>query len=308
MSDPNDKSVNEDRKHHYVPRFYLRQFACGDGRTEVMALTQQHHFVVGAPKAISRMGYEDDLHTIETQFGRASIEARIGREIEDPISKSPTWARVLAGEHRALGEGDIAILYLLCRHLERRNIAIRQFVESEQLRVQDPAFAVDYTEEERAMHDVIAAMPDGGHTFFLAGALQTAPILQELDEVGITILRSALPLRSSTNPALPVPLPDAERDRRCASGQPARRWWLPLAPDCGALVSIGGQQRGLLHADVGSDFVRLMNRTYLTQLLTMPAVRYCLADDPHIDDDLVWAGYEFVRRSERELRYIKMNS
>lgn len=307
MSDANDKSANEDRKHHYAPRFYLRQFACDAGRTEAMALTQQHNFVVGEPKAISRMGYEDDLHAIETLFGRTSIEARIGREIEDPISKSPTWARVLAGEYRALGESDIAILYLLCRHLERRNFATRQFIESEQLRVQNPSFAADYTEEERAMHDTIEAMPDGGHAFFLAGALQTAPILQELDEVGITILRSSMSLRSSTNPALTVPLPPSEQGRRCASGQPARSWWLPLAPDCGALVSIGGRQRGLVHADGDPPFVRLMNQTYLTQLLTIPAVRYCLADDPHVDEDLVWAGYQLIRRSERKLRYIKVN-
>lgn len=307
MSELHEKSANDARKHHYAPRFYLRQFACDVGRTEAMALTQQHNFVVGEPKAISRMGYEDELHAIETVFGRHSIEARIGREIEDPISKSPTWSRVLAGEYRSLGEGDIAILYLLCRHLERRNIATRQFIESEQLRVEDPSFVGDYTAEERAMHDAIAAMPDGGHAFFLAGALQTTSILQELDEVGITILRSSISLRSSTNPALVVPLPPSEQGRRCASGQPARSWWLPLAPDCGALVSIGGRQRGLTHAGSDTAFVRSMNQTYLTQLLTMPAVRYCLADDPYVGEDLILAGYELVRRSERKLRYVKAN-
>lgn len=50
-----------------------------------------------------------------------------------------------------------------------------------------------------------------------------------------------------------------------------------------------------------------MNQIYLTQLLTMPTVRYCLADDPHVDEDLIWAGYELVKRSERKLRYVKAN-
>lgn len=305
MSDPDFKSANEARKHHYAPRFYLRQFTCDTDRTEAMALTKQHDFVVGEPKAISRIGYEDDLHAIETLFGRTSIEARIGREIEDPIAKSPTWARVLAGDYRALGEGDIAILYLLCRHLERRNLATLKFIESEQLRVQQADFQSDYSAEERRMHAALAATPNGGHAFFLEGALQTASILQELDEVGIAICHSVEPLRSSTNPALTVPLPPDEQNRRCASGQPARAWWLPLSPHCGALVNLGCKRRGLVHEEGESAFVQHMNRLYLVQFLTMPAVRYCLADDPHIEEDLVWAGYQLVRRGERKLRYIK---
>jgi hypothetical protein len=305
MTHAHSKTANEARKHHYAPQFYLRQFACDTGRTEAMALTRQHDFVVGEPKAISHMGYEDDLHAIETMFGRTSIEARIGREIEDPISKSPTWALVLADDHRVLGEGDIAILYLLCRHLERRNLATLKFIESEQVRVRQANFKSDYTAEERHMHDALTATPNGGHAFFLEGALQTGSILQELDEVGITVCHSTEPLRSSTNPALTVPLPPGEQSRRCASGQPARAWWLPLSRHCGALVSLGCKQRGLIHEDGEAAFVRKMNQLYLVQLLTMPAVRYCLADDPHIDEDLVWAGYQLVRRGERKLRYIR---
>jgi hypothetical protein len=299
------KTANEARKHHYAPRFYLRQFTRDLARTEAMALTRQHDFVVGEPKAISRMGYEDDLHAIATKFGRASIEARINREIENPIARSPTWATVLAGDYGALGEGDIAILYLLCRHLERRNLATLEFLESEQKRIQTAEFSGDYTVEERVMHDAIASTPEGRHAFFLEGVLQTTSILRELDEVGVTIVRSPLSLRSSTNPALTVPLPLAERSLRCASGQPSRTWWLPLAPDCGALISIGGKRRGLVHAEGESSFARRMNQMYLVQLLSMPAVRYCLAEDSHIDEDLVWAGYRQVRRSHHKLRYIK---
>jgi hypothetical protein len=307
MSDPPSPSANEARKHHYAPQFYLRQFACDAAGTAAMALTQQHDFIVGEPKAISRMGYEDDLHTIETRFGRTSIEARVAREIEDPISKSPTWARVRAGDYRALGEGDVAILYLLCRHLEYRNHATLKFIESEQVRVQDPKLHFDYTVEEREMHAAIAAAPNGAHAFFLEGALQAAGILQELDEVGITMVHSALPLRSSTNPTLTVPLPPEEQGRRTAAGQRARTWWLPLSRECGALISLGGRQRGLVHAGDEPLFSRHMNRLYLIQLLETPAVRYCLADDPHVDEDLVWAGYQLVRRGERKLRYVKVN-
>ena len=308
MATKGTKFVNEARRHHYAPQFYLRQFACDDSLSRVRVLTQQHEFIVGEAKAISRMGYEDDLHSIETLFGRTSIEAKIAREIETPIAQSPTWSRVVARNYGALGESDVAILYLLCRHLERRNLATLKFIESEQIRVRLPEYQLDYSDEERRMHDAIAAAPKGAHAFFLEGVLQTTPILEELDEVGITICQSVDPLRSSTNPSLTVRVPAPEADRRCASGQPARAWWLPLSRSCGALITLGTSRRGLFHEPQGSGFVRYMNRLYLVQLLSSPAVRYCLADDSFIDADLSWADYQRVSQKGQKLRYRKISS
>jgi hypothetical protein len=80
---------------------------------------------------------------------------------------------------------------------------------------------------------------------------------------------------------------------------------IPLSRECGVLISLGGHRRGLVHAGDEPVFAGHMNRLYLVQLLQMPAVRYCLADDPHVEEDLVWAGYQLVRRGKGKLRYVK---
>src|SRR5438093_11929706 len=53
---------NEPKRHHYVPQFYLRRFACSDDHNKVRVLERHRDIVVSDRKSIDRIGYEEGLH------------------------------------------------------------------------------------------------------------------------------------------------------------------------------------------------------------------------------------------------------
>jgi hypothetical protein len=55
-------SDNAPKRHHYVPQFYLRRFACTDDPNKVLVLEQHRDSLVADRKSIDRIGYEDALH------------------------------------------------------------------------------------------------------------------------------------------------------------------------------------------------------------------------------------------------------
>ena len=65
---------NEPKRHHYVPQFYMRQFACTADANKIMTLERHRDVVVAAPKSIGGIGYEDHLHDYEVDGVRTSIE------------------------------------------------------------------------------------------------------------------------------------------------------------------------------------------------------------------------------------------
>jgi hypothetical protein len=65
---------------HYVPQFYLRRFALPGG-THVPVLARPNRQVITDEKAISAIGYEEDLHTLQTPAGPISLEKIINDRI-----------------------------------------------------------------------------------------------------------------------------------------------------------------------------------------------------------------------------------
>ena len=54
------------------------------------------------------------------------------------------------------------------------------------------------------------------------------------------------------------------------------------------------------------DAARVINRQYLGQHQNSLSVRYLIADDEHLAEDLNWAGYRFERRTKPGFRYCKI--
>lgn len=50
---------------------------------------------------------------------------------------------------------------------------------------------------------------------------------------------------------------------------------------------------------------RMVNQQYLVQHGNSMTVRYLIADDPYVDEDLDWAGYNFERRTTHGARWRK---
>jgi hypothetical protein len=108
------------RNHHYVPRFYLRNFAVDTAKRRIATVTKHGSIAVWAERSIDRLGFERDLYVHFRGGVPISVEDTINKRIETPISKSDTWAKITSGRTDALDRSDKPILYALIRHLEAR--------------------------------------------------------------------------------------------------------------------------------------------------------------------------------------------
>lgn len=293
--------ANEPKKHHYVPQFYMRRFACANDENKVMVLERHRNVVVADRKSIENIGYEDHLHDYDDNGSPASIEKALNRMIETPFSESPTWRKISSGNCATLDGSDRLPLYGFARHLQLRNHEMLRFIEAQHARFLAGELEEELTGDEREMHEWIAADPAGAHELFRTGAMQTM-LPADSAEIGVTICRTPIPLRSSTNPAVRFSHPGHESAFGAAFNS-LRTWWLTLDRHWGAFIMAGGPP-GFSTEAVPPDFARVVNRQYLVQFLEGSA-RYMLADDAFLGEDLEWAGFSFVQRITRGFRYRK---
>lgn len=295
--------MNEPKKHHYVPQFYMRRFACTGDENKVMVLERHRDFVVADRKSIESIGYEEHLHDYDDNGSRASIEKPLNSVIETPFSESPTWLKISSGNCANLDEADRLPLYGFARHLQLRNHEMLRFIETQHARYLAGELEDELTYDERDMHAWIASAPGTAHELFRAGAMETL-LPTDSAEISVTICQAPIALRSSTNPAVRLSHPGRESVFGTTFNS-LRTWWLALDRNWGAFIMAGGPA-GFSIEPVPSDFARVVNRQYLVQFLESSA-RYLLADDAFLDEDLEWAGFRFAQRTTRGFRYQKLN-
>jgi hypothetical protein len=292
-------SANESKRHHYVPQFYLRRFACPDDANKVMVLERHSDVVVADRKSIDRIGYEDGLHDYDAGEGRASIESALNKVIETPFSKSATWLKIANGDCASLDETDRLPLYGFARHLQLRNLETLRFIEDQHSRFLAGELEEELTDEEREMYDCIATAPGTAHALFRAGAMETAlPV--DAGGINVIVCKAPIELRASTNPTVRISVPGQDS----IFGEmfnSLRTWWITLDRHWGAF-SIAGGPPGFSTGEVPSVIVRVANRQYLVQFLNDGA-RYMLADDGFLGEDLKWASFAFAQRTTRGFRY-----
>jgi hypothetical protein len=289
-------------RHHYVPQFYLRRFACADDINRVVVLEQHGDRLVSDRKSIGGIGYEEYLHDYDDGGRPASIEGDLNRLIETPFSNGPTWSKINGGMCDALDAGDALPLYHFARHLQRRNLETLQFIRAEHERVQAKDKIGEMNEEKREMHRWIEASAGNAHALFRAGAVD---MLEPADasRINVMLCRSPIALRSSTNPTLIVSFPG----RQSVFGDffnNLRTWWLSLDRHWGVFIVAGGPS-GFSKSDLPADSARVINRQYLIQHQNSLSVRYLIADDSYVAEDLEWVGYRIEQKTTRGFRYRK---
>ncbi len=158
--------MNASRNHHYVPQFFLRNFAVDPEKKKITTVAKHGPFAVWAKRSIERLGYERDLY-IHTRRGvPVSVENVINKRIETPISTSDTWAKIASGRTDALDRSDKPILYALIRHLEARNPQyLATTLELTQLATSQDSH-IQFTDEEREIYAFYRANPDQAKSAF----------------------------------------------------------------------------------------------------------------------------------------------
>jgi hypothetical protein len=292
-------ATNEPKKHHYVPQFYMRRFACSDDVNKIMVLERHRDVVVADRKSIEGIGYEQRLHDYEDGGAPSSIEGELNKAIETPFSKSPTWRKISSGNCAGLDETDRLPIYGFARHLQLRNLETLRFIETQHARFLAGALEDELTDEERDMHAWIAADPGAAHELFRAGAMETM-LPADASAINVIVCETPIALRSSTNPAVRLSHPGHDSVFG-AMFNSLRTWWLTLDRNWGAFIVAGGPP-GFSTGAVPPELARVVNRQYLVQLLHGGA-RYLLGDDEFIGDDLEWAGFAFDQNTTRGFRY-----
>ncbi|QJR02741.1 DUF4238 domain-containing protein [Sphingobium yanoikuyae] len=295
-------TAGKPKRHHYVPQFYLRRFACPDDANKVRVVERHGDILAIDRKSIDRIGYEDALHDYVDDGVAGSIEGPINHMIETPFSNSLTWTKIADGACTSLSEDDKIPIYGFARHLQRRNLETLRFIETESARFADGDLDADLSEEEREMHAWIAASADNAHALFREGAMDTN-IPEDADAINVMVCHSPIPLRTSTNPTLMISAP-GHQSIFGAFFNELRTWWLTLDRYCGAFIVAGGPP-GFSNLPMPADAARMINQHYLVQHGNSLTVRYLLANDPYLDDDLVWAGYGFERSTTHGARWRK---
>lgn len=84
--------------HHYVPQFYMRQFALLEDKNKVMAVERHGDILNFARKSVGSIGYEKRLHDFVENRGTKSIESEVNKLVEMPFAESPTWKKIVDGE------------------------------------------------------------------------------------------------------------------------------------------------------------------------------------------------------------------
>lgn len=290
------------KRHHYVPQFYLRQFACIDDSRKIMALERHDMFVVHQRKSISQVGFQDSLYDFGVADTFGSIEQSLNQAIETPFSQGPTWTKICSGGSSELDETDMGALHGFARHLQLRNAEWLRFIEDENSRYKTNALSEPISESEREMHDWLSSSTSATRMFFHQGALDRL-VPRDVAEVAIMVCRSPIALRSSTNPNLVVSFPGAASPLGSFFAT-LRTWWLSLDKDWGVFIIAGGPS-GFSKMELPKDTARMINRLYLVQQQHDSAARFLFAEDDQLVSDLEWAGYELHSYTPRRSRFRK---
>lgn len=292
--------INDAKKHHYVPQFYLRKFSCPDDDNKVPTISRHNPYLIKKRSSIGRIGYEDYLYKVTDENIELCIERSLNLTIETPISQSETWRKIDKGKPELLNKGDKLVIYIFMRHLESRNIETLEFLKSEQTRIRDPKYRKEYSDEERRMHDQISSTPKGANQFYLGMSRNIDQYLEEYKRASISIFGSSIPIRTSTNPVVNVPM-HSFQNRKFDPNEVTK--WLPLCPKFGAMLFLNDS-----YCDFGTfqlveeEVIRTLNRLYLIQLLNSRTTMHMVASDEYLFNDFEWSGVKVDPSNPRKFR------
>ncbi|KAF0105081.1 MAG: hypothetical protein FD144_990 [Rhodospirillaceae bacterium] len=295
--------ADEPRDHHYVPQFFLRNFAVDEARRRITTVAKHGSRAVWAERSIDSLGYERDLYVHMKQGVPISVEADINRRIETPIARSDTWAKIASGRTDALDQSDRPILYALIRHLEARTPHYQATMSELAQMAADANSAIPFADEERAHYAAMRAHPDIAKEALNQMASTTEWAVDSLESAFLMILRSPVPLRSSTTPvvalswaahaAMALPLPDMTPYQLV----------LTLNPHTLACLILGDFDGAFSNRLVDQSIALGFNRRFLGQFGHFDHVRHLITGRANLAADMDWAGYDLVEESERKITF-----
>ncbi len=268
--------MSEPRDHHYVPQFFLRNFATDAEKRKVTTVAKNGNFAIWAERSIEHLGFERDLYVHLRAGVPVSVESAINSRIETPISQSDTWTKIASGRTDALDRSDKPILYALIRHLEARTP--HYFATQMELAnlAALPDSAISFTDEERQQYAEMRSDPDLVKEMFDYMSSSLGWTERTYKGCGLTIIRSKIPVRTSSTPVLTIPAPPHPSLWLPLPGMIPFQYVLTLNPTTIASLVLADFDDAFLNIEAGVDFSRAINRCLVGQFGHFKYIRHLL--------------------------------
>lgn len=295
------------RDHHYVPQFFLRNFAIDPEKKKLMTVAKHGQIAVWAKRSIESLGYERDLYMHLNGPVPLSVETKINSGIETPISKSDTWAKIVSGRTDALDRSDKAVLYALIRHLEVRTPHYLATMRELAALAADPNNGMAFTEEEREMYAEIRSHPDNVTAMFSMMSASVKWTEEAFRGSGLSICRSPIPLRTSTTPVLALRAPYHSALSLPLPGMIPFHLVLTLNPYTIVSLALGNFDDGFLNTEIDAATAHGFNRHFVGQFSQFDTVRHLITGPDNLVADMTWAPYDVVEETNSKITFQRRN-
>jgi hypothetical protein len=296
-------AAEEARDHHYAPQFFLRNFAVDQARNRVTTVAKHGSRAVWAERSIERIAYERDFYVHMSGGIPVSVETEINQRIETPLCQSDTWAKIATGRTDVLDTSDKPILYALIRHLEARTPHYEATMKELALMAENPDSEIPFTAEERAHFAFLRAREDLAKMMLNTMAATLTWTENAFKGAGMTVLRSPIPLRSSTVPVLSIPAPPRPAIKLPLPGMVPYTLVLTLNIATALCLDLGDFDGAFLNMQMDQQAALGLNRRYVWQFAHFPQVRHLIASRENLADDLAWAHYALVKDEPRTMTF-----
>lgn len=287
--------TNEPKRHHYVPQFYLKNFAI-DAEKKKVTLVRKHGIRAAWSKtSIKSIAYEIEFYTHIENDAPISVESKLNKNIENPISKSETWRKISEGCVSDLDRSDRKILYSLIRHLEVRTPHYLQTTKELALKYSEQCSDIKFSLEEGNIYKSFRENSNFLKETSNFSASNIAWAAGEFHSCAISIFRTQKPVFVCTTPVLAMSTPNHPLLRSTQLGIHPFNTIMPLDPYSYVMLSIGDFGGAFVNQAIQPDVEDALKRRIVGQFAYWPAIQHliCPADDlaGHLD----WAGYDLTK-------------
>lgn len=294
---------NEPHDHHYAPQFFLRNFAVDPERKKITTVAKHGSRAVWGQRSIASIGQARDLYVHMERGVPVSVERSINNAVETPISKSDTWAKIVNGRTDALDESDKPVLYALVRHLEVRTPHYISGIGELAQFAADPNSDHRFTDEERKMYAALRADPNLAKMMLNMMATSVAWTTQQYTGSGLSVLRSPIPLRSSTTPVMAVRAPAHPALYLPLPGMVPYQLILTLNPTTQVSLVLGSFENGFMNVEIDVPTARGFNRHFTGQFAHFENTKHLITGRHDLITDMTWAPYDLVEETERKIAF-----
>lgn len=285
---------NIPRKHHYVPQFYLRNFAVDDRRKKIMTVMKRGDRAVWSIRTIENLGYQDDLYVHMEDGAPVSVETTINQRIETPISQSETWQKIASGRTDLLDMSDKPVLYALIRHLQSRTPHYFQTTMELAAFAANPDSEMQFTEEEREHYAQLRSDPAYAKEIFNTMSSSLEWTQEHYQNATISIWRSPIELRTSSVPVLASKISPSPYLYQSARGKTPFQLLLTLNRVTVASLVYTSFEGLFGNQEVELDVAMGINRQFAGQFSASAHVQHLITGREGLTADMTWAPYEVV--------------